>query len=105
MRRPFSFQESASAEVAHQGARPEGPGLALAAPAHAVDEPPELRRRDRDDVQVRTALMEERERLYGVLQQFDFLEPYPSQANFILCSVRYLRQIALAQHDMIVHCS
>ena len=32
--------------------------------------------------------MEERERLFSVLQQFDFLEPYPSQANFILCSVR-----------------
>ena len=32
--------------------------------------------------------MEERERLFTVLQQFDFLEPYPSQANFILCSVR-----------------
>lgn len=32
--------------------------------------------------------MEERERLFGVLQQFDFLQPYPSQANFILCSVR-----------------
>lgn len=32
--------------------------------------------------------MEERERLFAVLQQFDFLEPYPSQANFILCSVR-----------------
>jgi histidinol-phosphate aminotransferase len=40
------------------------------------------------DAQVRSALMEERERLFAVLQQFDFLEPYPSQANFILCSVR-----------------
>ena len=39
-------------------------------------------------MQVRSALMEERERLFAVLQQFDFLEPYPSQANFILCSVR-----------------
>lgn len=42
----------------------------------------------RCDAQVRSALMEERERLFAVLQQFDFLEPYPSQANFILCSVR-----------------
>jgi histidinol-phosphate aminotransferase len=29
----------------------------------------------------------ERDRLYGSLQQIDWLKPYPSRANFILCSV------------------
>ncbi len=29
----------------------------------------------------------ERERLYDALARFDFLQPYPSQANFILCRV------------------
>jgi histidinol-phosphate aminotransferase len=32
-------------------------------------------------------LVEERERLYRSLQQFSWLKPYPSQANFILCRV------------------
>jgi histidinol-phosphate aminotransferase len=32
-------------------------------------------------------LVEERNRLYGSLQQFSWLKPYPSQANFILCRV------------------
>jgi len=36
---------------------------------------------------VRTALMTERERLFQVLQSIDYLEPFPSQANFILCKV------------------
>ena len=31
--------------------------------------------------------MEERERLYSALRNFDFLEPYPSEANFILSRV------------------
>lgn len=38
--------------------------------------------------EVRTALMEERSRLFKMLQTFDFLEPFPSQANFILCKVK-----------------
>ena len=32
-------------------------------------------------------IVEERERLYSALQNFDFLEPYPSEANFILSRV------------------
>jgi len=32
-------------------------------------------------------IVEERERLYQRLQRFDFLQPYPSRANFILCRV------------------
>ena len=32
-------------------------------------------------------IVEERERLYQVLREFDFLEPYPSHANFILARV------------------
>ncbi|MFN8453818.1 MAG: aminotransferase class I/II-fold pyridoxal phosphate-dependent enzyme [Anaerolineae bacterium] len=33
-------------------------------------------------------LVEQREKFYGVLAQFDWLQVYPSQANFILCRVR-----------------
>ena len=32
-------------------------------------------------------IIAERERLYGSLQEIEWLKPYPSQANFILCSV------------------
>ena len=32
-------------------------------------------------------IVEERGRLYRALQEFDFLEPYPSEANFILTRV------------------
>ncbi|MCY4569433.1 MAG: aminotransferase class I/II-fold pyridoxal phosphate-dependent enzyme, partial [Candidatus Poribacteria bacterium] len=32
-------------------------------------------------------IVEERERLYSALRHFDFLEPYPSEANFILSRV------------------
>lgn len=32
-------------------------------------------------------LVAERERMAALLQQFNFLQPYPSQANFILCRV------------------
>ena len=32
-------------------------------------------------------LVAERERMAGLLGQFDFLRPYPSQANFVLCRV------------------
>eukprot|EP01025_Chloroclados_australasicus_P056830 TRINITY_DN7069_c0_g1_i3.p1 TRINITY_DN7069_c0_g1~~TRINITY_DN7069_c0_g1_i3.p1 ORF type:complete len:418 (+),score=15.06 TRINITY_DN7069_c0_g1_i3:134-1255(+) len=32
-------------------------------------------------------LLKERQRLFLMLQQFDFLQPYPSQSNFILCKV------------------
>ena len=42
-------------------------------------------------------IIEERERVYQELTQFDFLRPYPSQANFILCRVveRDARQLKL----------
>ena len=42
-------------------------------------------------------IVEERERLYGELTRLDFLRPYPSQANFILCRVidRDARQLKL----------
>jgi len=33
------------------------------------------------------AIISERERLFAALKEFDFLKPYPSQANFIFCSV------------------
>lgn len=36
---------------------------------------------------VKNALVEERERMFVKLKEFSFLEPYPSHANFILCSV------------------
>lgn len=36
---------------------------------------------------VRDALLSERERLFEQLQQVSWLQPYPSQANFILCKV------------------
>jgi len=32
-------------------------------------------------------IIAERERLYSALQEIDWLKPYPSRANFILCSV------------------
>jgi histidinol-phosphate aminotransferase len=32
-------------------------------------------------------MIEERDRLFSVLQKMDFLKPVPSQANFILCEV------------------
>ncbi|CAK9199352.1 unnamed protein product [Sphagnum jensenii] len=36
---------------------------------------------------VKNALVKERDRLFSKLQEFPFLQPYPSHANFILCSV------------------
>ncbi|GAQ81961.1 histidinol-phosphate aminotransferase [Klebsormidium nitens] len=37
---------------------------------------------------VKNALVKERERLFGLLQDVPFLKPYPSAANFILCDVK-----------------
>ena len=34
-----------------------------------------------------TQLLEERERFYTSLAQFDWLKPYPSQTNFVLCRI------------------
>jgi histidinol-phosphate aminotransferase len=39
-------------------------------------------------------IVEERERFYPTLAQFDWLQPYPSQTNFILCRVVGERQAA-----------
>lgn len=36
---------------------------------------------------VRDALVRERERLFGLLKEVPFLNPYPSYSNFILCEV------------------
>jgi histidinol-phosphate aminotransferase len=52
------------------------------------------------------ALVAERDRLQRELARFDFLEPYPSQANFVLCRVtgrdaRALK-LALEQHGVLV---
>jgi histidinol-phosphate aminotransferase len=43
-------------------------------------------------------IVAERERLYAELEQFDFLHPYPSQSNFILCRVleRDARELKLS---------
>lgn len=38
-------------------------------------------------MQVRDALVSERERLFARLKEVPFLEPYPSHANFILAKV------------------
>ncbi len=35
-----------------------------------------------------TTLVEQRQKFYRSLKQFDWLEPYPSQANFILCKIK-----------------
>lgn len=40
---------------------------------------------DAQDVKVK--LVNERDRLYGLLLDVPFLTPYPSHSNFILCSV------------------
>nr|GMD62780.1 histidinol-phosphate aminotransferase, chloroplastic [Ipomoea batatas] len=36
---------------------------------------------------VKVALVQERERLYNLLKEVPFLDPYPSHSNFILCKV------------------
>jgi histidinol-phosphate aminotransferase len=57
---------------------------------------------------VRDALVLERERLLGMLQQISFLEPYPSSANFILCrvvgqSAKEVQEQLAAQGIMVRH--
>lgn len=37
---------------------------------------------------VRNLLVAERERLYSLLKEVPYLEPYPSHSNFILCKVK-----------------
>jgi histidinol-phosphate aminotransferase len=48
---------------------------------------------------VRDALLSERARLFEQLQQVSWLEPYPSQANFILCKVLEVRAHAAAWYS------
>ena len=43
------------------------------------------------------AIITERERLFGRLEKFEWLKPFPSQANFILCSVLNGEAIELRQ--------
>ncbi len=64
---------------------------------------------DRERLLGRVApLVAEREKFYEVLAQFDWLKPYPSQANFILCRVEgQTRRAAevkqqLASHGILV---
>lgn len=54
---------------------------------------------------MRDALLSERTRLFDQLQQVSWLEPYPSQANFILCKVLEVRpQLACMQQCQIWAC-
>jgi histidinol-phosphate aminotransferase len=48
---------------------------------------------------IRRKIIAERERLYLALQAIPWLEPYPSQANFILCRVVPARQSASGRRD------
>jgi len=41
----------------------------------------------------------ERERLFGKLKELDWLKPYPSQANFILCSLSYRPESSAPCHS------
>ncbi len=50
-------------------------------------------------MQVRDALVSERDRLYARLQEIPFLEPYPSHANFILAKVGLRRRRAAAGRE------
>jgi histidinol-phosphate aminotransferase len=40
----------------------------------------------------------ERQRLFGKLKELDWLKPYPSQANFILCSLNYRPELSAVSH-------
>jgi histidinol-phosphate aminotransferase len=42
-------------------------------------------------------IVTERERLLSILGQFDWLKPYPSHANFILCQVSKFSAAAVKQ--------
>ena len=51
-------------------------------------------------------IVQERERLFAALEEVDFLEPYPSHANFVLCRVRgrpaAALKAALAQQGILI---
>src|SRR5579864_2204821 len=61
-------------EIAHKSASAEGPALALFARAHAIDEPAELLRADRDDI---AALVRETHPLFAAIGHRR--EPRPAQ--------------------------
>eukprot|EP00271_Cylindrocystis_brebissonii_P013910 TRINITY_DN3447_c0_g1_i1.p1 TRINITY_DN3447_c0_g1~~TRINITY_DN3447_c0_g1_i1.p1 ORF type:complete len:457 (+),score=71.78 TRINITY_DN3447_c0_g1_i1:125-1495(+) len=50
--------------------------------------------------QVKDALLEERSRLFSLLEEVPFLRPYPSHANFILCSVTGDRSAGAVQAEL-----
>jgi histidinol-phosphate aminotransferase len=63
--------------------------------------------RDRERLLERVArLVEQREQTYAALSRIEWLEPYPSQANFILCKVKDRPAMAvkrqLADHGILV---
>jgi histidinol-phosphate/aromatic aminotransferase/cobyric acid decarboxylase-like protein len=47
---------------------------------------------------VRDALLSERSRLFDELASISWLQPYPSQANFILCKVTEVRPVQTDGH-------
>ncbi|KAL8240068.1 hypothetical protein R6Q59_013423 [Mikania micrantha] len=49
---------------------------------------------------VKVALVQERERLYKLLKQVPFLNPYPSYSNFILCEVTNGRDAKKLKEDL-----
>ena len=57
---------------------------------------------------VRAALITERSRLYQGLQRIPWLEPFPSQANFVLCRVhgrvpaKQVKDMLAQQHGVMV---
>ncbi len=51
-----------------------------------------------DDAQANIAkIIEQRDRLFAALNEITWLEPYPSQANFILCRVKDISALVVAQ--------
>ena len=57
---------------------------------------------------VRDALVSERQRMYEALQHIPFLQPFPSEANFILCRVtggkdaKAVKDTLAAEHGIMV---
>lgn len=49
---------------------------------------------------VKEALMNEKGRLYSLLQEVPFLEPYPSYSNFILCAVTHGKDAKKVKEDL-----
>ncbi|KVG38855.1 Aminotransferase, class I/classII, partial [Cynara cardunculus var. scolymus] len=50
--------------------------------------------------EVKVALVQERERLYKLLKEVPFLNPYPSYSNFILCEVTAGRDAKKLKEDL-----